>query len=129
MNTPDHCSDDTINRLIDTGALRRTVPKPLINAEPLVARGELPDPQQLTPLLMHPDENIVEVVQALALNGFGVYSVPSKGTGEPMLCIAKRWRINAIHQQRARAAMSQEQREAEDANAAAVQRSLASGFE
>lgn len=109
MNTPDHCSDDTINQLFESEQ-----PKRVIHALPVLNPAEIstdPGADEWLILRIHPSEFLAELFQTLALNSYGVYCVADK-RGE--LCVAKTWRIDAIRRASAkaieRAAMTPAQR-------------------
>jgi hypothetical protein len=86
------------------------------------------DRKQHVSLVIHQDETLADVSRALAVNGFGVYAMQGKD-GETQLCISQRWRVSLALKYRERAALTSEQRAAEDAETAAIQQSLASGRE
>lgn len=74
-------------------------------------------------LLIHPSENFAEVRRALEVNGFVVYQ-----SGDHRV-VVQRWRVSLALKQRERAALTPEQRAAEDAFDAAITRTNASGRE
>lgn len=116
MNTPEHCSDDTINRLLEHAEIperqREVDALPLLNPADITVE---PGADDWLILRVHPSETLGELFRTLALNSYGVYCVADK-RGE--LCIAKTWRIEAEKRARAkaleRAAMTPAQRAADD---------------
>lgn len=126
MNTPDHCSDDTIHRLVELGELperrRELDALPLLNPADITAE---PGADDWLVLRVHPSESLAEIFKTLALNGFGVYCVADR-RGE--LCVAKTWRIEADKRRRAkereRARMTPAQLAADDEATRREQRNI-----